>query len=136
MAESRDILTGSLAGKTIGDGLIVLPGQGNSLAACTDDGVVVLDVSSPRHAKKMFESLRGFTDDAVHALVYSHGHNGYNSAVPLWQAHNEERGDAAPRLVGHTNILTRYARYRETNELQARLASIQFPTVIPFEMVA
>ena len=38
MAESRDILTGSLAGKTIGDGLIVLPGQGNSLAACTDDG--------------------------------------------------------------------------------------------------
>ena len=44
MAESRDILTGSLAGKTIGDGLIVLPGQGNSLAACTDDGVVVLDV--------------------------------------------------------------------------------------------
>ena len=47
MAESRDILTGSLAGKTIGDGLIVLPGQGNSLAACTDDGVVVLDVSSP-----------------------------------------------------------------------------------------
>ena len=136
MAESRDILTGSLAGKTIGDGLIVLPGQGNSLAACTDDGVVVLDVSSPRHAKKMFESLRGFTDDAVHALVYSHGHNGYNSAIPLWQAHNEERGDAAPRLVGHTNILTRYARYRETNELQARLASIQFPTGIPVEMVA
>ena len=84
----------------------------------------------------MFESLRGFTDDAVHALVYSHGHNGYNSAIPLWQAHNEERGDAAPRLVGHTNILTRYARYRETNELQARLASIQFPTGIPVEMVA
>ena len=71
----------------------------------------------------------------MHALVYSHGHNGYNSAIPLWQVHNEERGDAAPRLVGHTNILTRYARYRETI-VQARLASIQFPTGIPVDIVA
>ena len=52
MTDSNDILVGNLAGKTIGDGLIVLPGQGNSLAASTDDGIVVLDISSPRHAKK------------------------------------------------------------------------------------
>ena len=133
MAESRDILTGSLAGKTIGDGLIVLPGQGNSLAACTDDGVVVLDVSSPRHAKKMLSTLRDFTDDPVHALVYSHGHHGYNSAVDLWQQHNVDREEAPPRLVAHQNILKRYARYRETNELQARLALMQFPVGIPVE---
>ena len=131
MTDSNDILVGNLAGKTIGDGLIVLPGQGNSLAACTDDGVVVLDVSSPRHAKKMLGTLRDFTEDPVHAIVYSHGHHGYNSAVPIWLEHNNERGDAPPRLVGHENIVERYARYRETNELQARLASLQFPTGIP-----
>ena len=135
MTDSNDILVGNLAGKTIGDGLIVLPGQGNSLAACTDDGVVVLDVSSPRHAKKMLGTLRGFTEDPVHAIVYSHGHHGYNSAVPIWLEHNNERGDTPPRLVGHENIVERYARYRETNELQARLASLQFPTGIPVEMV-
>ena len=49
MTESNDILVGSLAGKTIGSGLIVLPGQGNSLAACTDAGVVVLDAVSYTH---------------------------------------------------------------------------------------
>ena len=131
MTDSNDILVGNLAGKTIGDGLIVLPGQGNSLAASTDDGVVVLDVSSPRHAKKMLGTLRDFTEDPVHAIVYSHGHHGYNSAVPIWLDHNNERGDTPPRLVGHENIVERYARYRETNELQARLASLQFPTGIP-----
>jgi len=135
MTDSNDILVGNLAGKTIGDGLIVLPGQGNSLAASTDDGVVVLDVSSPRHAKKMLGTLRDFTKDPVHAIVYSHGHHGYNSAVPIWLEHNNERGDTPPRLVGHENIVERYARYRETNELQARLASLQFPTGVPVEMV-
>ena len=118
MTDSNDILVGNLAGKTIGDGLIVLPGQGNSLAASTDDGVVVLDVSSPRHAKKMLGTLRDFTEDPVHAIVYSHGHHGYNSAVPIWLDHNNERGDTPPRLVGHENIVERYTRYRETNELQ------------------
>ena len=133
MTESNDILVGNLAGKTIGSGLVVLPGQGNSLAACTDKGVVVLDVSTPRHAKKMFSTLRDFTDDPVHALVYSHGHHGYNSAIDLWQQHNVERGEDPPRLVAHENILKRYARYRETSELQARLALMQFPVGIPVE---
>lgn len=133
MASSNDILVGSLAGKSIGEGLIVLPGQGNSLAACTDAGVVILDVSTPRHAKKMLSTLRNFTDDPVHAIVYSHGHHGYNSAVDLWQQHNMDRGEAPPRLVAHENILVRYARYRETDELQARLATMQFPVGLPVQ---
>lgn len=135
MTDSSDILVGNLAGQTIGDGLIVLPGQGNSLAACTDSGIVVLDVSSPRHAEKMLTTLREFTEEPIHAIVYSHGHHGYNSAVPLWEEHNHGRGDDPPRLVGHDNIVKRYDRYRETNELQARLASMQFPTGLPVEVV-
>ena len=42
---SANILVGQLAGQKIGPGLIVLPGQGNSLAIETDAGVVVLDAS-------------------------------------------------------------------------------------------
>ena len=133
MVGENDILQGSLAGQEIAGGMIVLPGQGNSLAACTDAGVVVLDVSTPRHAKKMLSTLRDFTDDPVHALVYSHGHNGYNSAVDVWQQHNVDRGEDPPRLVAHENILKRYARYRETAELQARLALMQFPVGLPVE---
>jgi uncharacterized sulfatase len=126
-----DILQGQLAGQEIGPGLVVLPGQGNSLAIETDAGVVVLDASGYRHAPAMIETLRGHTEAPVHAIVYSHGHHGYNAAVDVWQAHNAERGDPQARLVAHENLVRRYARYRETDELQRRMAAVQFPAKEP-----
>lgn len=127
MVGTSNVLVGELAGQVIGDGLVVLPGQGNSLAIETDVGVVVLDASGYRHAPGMIELLREHTELPVHAIVYSHGHNGYNAAVDVWQRHNEERGDPPPRLVAHENVLRRYARYRETDELQRRMGAVQFP---------
>lgn len=124
---SSNILVGELAGQTIGDGLVVLPGQGNSLAIETDAGVVVLDASGRMHAPGMIALLREHTDAPVHAIVYSHGHHGYNAAVDIWQRHNESRGEPPPRLVAHENVLRRYARYRETDELQRRMGAVQFP---------
>ena len=122
-----DILQGALAGQQIGPGLVVLPGQGNSLAIATDAGVVVLDASGYRHAPDMIETLRAHTGAPVHAIVFSHGHHGYNAAIDVWQAHNAERGDPPARLVAHENVVPRYARYRETDELQRRMAAVQFP---------
>jgi hypothetical protein len=85
----------------------------------------------------MIEKLREHTDAPVHAIVYSHGHHGYNSSVPLWQAHNAERGDPPARLVAQENVHNRYARYRETNGLQLRMAAMQFPSrqPIPLEVL-
>ena len=133
-----DILVGELAGEVLGSGLVVLPGQGNTLAITTDDGVVIIDASGYRHAAGMITALREHTDAPVHAIVYSHGHHGYNAAVDVWQQHNEERGDPPPRLVAHANVIRRYARYRDTADLQLRMASMQFPskTPVPIELLA
>ncbi|MDX2380935.1 MAG: alkyl sulfatase dimerization domain-containing protein [Acidimicrobiia bacterium] len=137
-AAGTGILSGELSGRVLGEGLVVLPGQGNSLAAETDAGVVVLDASGYRHADGMIATLREHTDAPVHAIVYSHGHHGYNAAVDVWQAHNEERGDPPARLVAHQNVLRRYARYRETEQLQLRMASVQFPArqPVPLDVLA
>ncbi len=133
-----DILVGQLAGQQLGDGLLVLPGQGNSLAIETDAGVVVIDASGPRHADNMVAALREHTDLAVHAIVYSHGHHGYNAAVDVWQRHNAERGDPPIRLAAHENVVHRYARYRETERLQVRMAAMQFPgrRPLPLDLLA
>ncbi|MGI9604023.1 MAG: alkyl sulfatase dimerization domain-containing protein [Acidimicrobiales bacterium] len=130
-------LQGDLADTTIQPGFHVLPGQGNALAAETDAGVVLVDAGMRRRASKMIESLRGFTDTALHAICYSHGHHGYNASVDIWQAHNHDRGDPPPRLIGHTNILRRHDRYRETDELQRRAAAVQFPgrKGVPIDML-
>lgn len=122
------VLSSALGDTKIGDGMWVLPGQGNVLAVATDDGVVMTDAGNLLTAPAMADSLRGFTDDPLRAIVYSHGHGQYNAAVPWWQAHNAERGDDPPRLIGHERILARYARYRETAGLQARTRKVQFPS--------
>jgi uncharacterized sulfatase len=120
-------LAGQLAGKTIRPGFHVLPGQGNALATETDDGVILVDSGPARLVPAMIESLRAATDAPLHAICYSHGHAGYNAGVGEWREHCAERGDPEPRLVGHANVLPRYARYRETQELQVRMVAVQFP---------
>jgi len=122
------VLVGELANQELGRGLFVLPGQGNSLSIETAAGVVVIDASGYLHARGMIEALRARTDDPVHAIVYSHGHNGYNSSVDVWQRHSAERSDPPIRLVAQERLVARYARYRETGELQRRMAAMQFPS--------
>lgn len=132
----RGILSGLLAGEVLGPGLFVLPGQGNSLAIETDAGVVLIDASAARNVEAMISTLREQTDSPIHAIVYSHGHNGYNASVDLWQQHNAERGDPPARQVGHKNILKRYDRYRETAELQLRMLAMQFPSRQPVPLAS
>ncbi len=124
----KAVLQGALAGSAIGDGLWILPGQGNALAARTDDGIVLIDAGNRHVQPAMAEYLREKTEDTLSAIIYAHGHQQYNAAVPLWLAHNEQRGEPTPRLIAHENVVHRYRRYRETAELQARAWKVQFPS--------
>ena len=106
----------------------MLPTQGNSLAVETTRGVVVVDAGpGGRVTATQIEALRSRTEAPVRAIVYSHGHVGYNNGVPAWQAHAAERGDPPPDLVAHHRVPARYARYRETAGLQGLLTRMQFP---------
>ncbi|HYP84295.1 alkyl sulfatase dimerization domain-containing protein [Variovorax sp.] len=113
--------------ETVAPGLHILRGQGQSFVAETDAGLVVVD-AGPGGAvtQGMIDAVRQLSDAPLHALCYSHGHIGYNAGVPQWLAHAAQRGDAPPRIVAHRNVPRRYARYRETQALQHRMAEIQF----------
>jgi uncharacterized sulfatase len=127
-SSQQAVLQGALAGQEIGAGIWVLPGQGNAVAACTDEGVVLIDAGNRAVQPGMAEFLRERTGDRIAAIIYSHGHQQYNAAVPLWIEAAENRGEAPPRLVAQENVLHRYRRYRETAELQARAWMMQFPS--------
>ena len=128
-SSSQDaVLQGALAGSQIGEGIWILPGQGNALAAQTDDGLVLIDAGNRNVQPGMQAYLRDQTQDRLAAIVYTHGHQQYNAAVPLWLDHNASRQEEPPRLIAHENVLARYRRYRETAELQARAWKVQFPS--------
>ena len=127
-ATDTDVLKGAEGLRELNDHVLILPAQGNALAVRTDNGVVLVDSGPGRGAtKRMIEALRGWTDDPVHAICYSHGHVGYNDGVRDWMAHAEQRGEPKPQLIGQENVVRRYNRYRETAGLQGTLNSIQFP---------
>lgn len=108
-------------------GVHTIGGQGNSLAVETARGVVVVDAGpGGKITTAMIENLRAITQAPVHAIVYSHGHNGYNSGVSAWREHAESRGEAGPVLIGHCAVARRYTRYVETAGLQQWLNSRQF----------
>lgn len=111
-------------------GVWVLPSQGNGFGVETPDGVVVVDTGpGGKKTDEMIGALRAVTDSPVIAICYSHGHFGYNFGVPQWLAHNDARGDAAPRLIAHRNLPLRYERYRETEGYQMILNEMQFPGI-------
>ena len=113
-SSSQDaVLQGALAGSQIGEGIWILPGQGNALAAQTDDGLVLIDAGNRNVQPGMQAYLRDQTQDRLAAIVYTHGHQQYNAAVPLWLDHNASRQEEPPRLIAHENVLARYRRYRQ-----------------------
>ena len=125
--DDKPLLLVGTGSETVAPGLHILRGQGQSFVAETDAGLVVIDAGpGGKVTQGMIDALRQLSDAPVHALCYSHGHIGYNSGVPVWLEHARQRGEPAPRLIAHANLPRRYARYRETQALQHRMAEIQF----------
>lgn len=99
---------------------------GNAMTVVTDAGLVQVDSGmNIDRGSEMIAAVREVNDDPVYAIVYSHGHIAYNEGLPAWLEHAASRGDPVPRVIGHENVLARYARYRETLGFQERCNEIQ-----------
>ena len=108
-------------------GVHTLGGQGNTVAIETRQGVVLVDAGPGGSVTRaMIEHLRSLTDAPLRAVIYSHGHAGYNAGLHLWLEHAADRGDAPPQLIAQRGVPRRYRRYLDTAGLQAWLNSRQF----------
>jgi alkyl sulfatase BDS1-like metallo-beta-lactamase superfamily hydrolase len=104
----------------------------NASAFHTDDGLVVVDTSSPFLCGKVHESLRTWNRDRLDTAVFTHGHIDHCFGVELYEAEAVEKGWAAPRVVAHEAITDRFARYVETAGYNGIINQRQFRTPQPF----
>ncbi|MEZ5738061.1 MAG: alkyl sulfatase dimerization domain-containing protein [Burkholderiaceae bacterium] len=121
------ILRSDITPQAIDDGIMLVPTQGNGLVVETAKGLVIVDAGpGGQQTRDMIAAVRGLTPSKVRAIVYSHGHIGYNTGVPDWLEHLAASGMPRPDLVAHARVRARFDRYRETDGLQFSLNAWQF----------
>jgi glyoxylase-like metal-dependent hydrolase (beta-lactamase superfamily II) len=89
------------------------------VALRTDDGLVCFDSSGVGTGHAVRESLRGWSDQRVSHLVYTHGHADHVGGSTFF-------ADDAPVVVGHENVAHRLDRYDFTNNWNLIINARQF----------
>lgn len=110
----------------LGDGISIVESFSHVVTLRTDDGLVLFDSSSVFTGDGVTRSLRAWADDPIHTLIYTHGHVDHVGGSAALLADGQERGHAAPRVVGHENIPARFERYRATNGWNLNVNARQF----------
>jgi alkyl sulfatase BDS1-like metallo-beta-lactamase superfamily hydrolase len=110
----------------IDDGLSFIESFSNVVTFRTDEGLVLFDASSVFTGKGCVASLRGWADDPIHSLVYTHGHVDHVGGSGHFVRDGEARGHAAPQVIGHEAVEARFERYRATNGWNLAINARQF----------
>lgn len=85
------------------------------VAIRTSAGLCLFDTSGKFTGPSVLASLRAWSDLPVHTIVYTHGHVDHVGGAGAFLEDAGERGHTPPRVVGHENVVRRFARYRRTN---------------------
>lgn len=104
----------------------------NATAFATDDGMVVVDTSSPFLCERVHDALRGWNSERLDTAVFTHGHIDHCFGVELYEAEADRSGWAPPRVIAHEAIADRFARYVETAGYNGIINQRQFRTKEPF----
>jgi alkyl sulfatase BDS1-like metallo-beta-lactamase superfamily hydrolase len=80
----------------------------------TGDGLVAFDSSGAHTGAAVVESLRGWSDEAVDTLVYTHGHVDHVGGSRAFAADADAHDRPPPRVVGHEHVERRFDRYDYT----------------------
>jgi len=110
----------------VADGIAVVESFSHSVALSTDDGLVVFDASAVFTGAAVVEALRGWSQEPVSALVYTHGHVDHVGGSGFFVGDAERRGHRRPQFVAHANVPARFDRYRSTDGWNSFINARQF----------
>ncbi|MBI1339426.1 MBL fold metallo-hydrolase [bacterium] len=116
--------TGELS--EVADGIAVVEAFSHVVTFRTDEGLVLFDTSLDSFAPRVIKALRGWSDDPVHTISYTHGHNDHIGGAAAFLDEARDRGRTRPRVIGHANVKPRIDRYRLTNGYNAVINDRQF----------
>ncbi|QGG93774.1 alkyl sulfatase dimerization domain-containing protein [Actinomarinicola tropica] len=110
----------------VGDGVAMVESFSHVVTFRTDEGLVCFDASGAAAGGRVVESLRRWTSDPIHSLVYTHGHVDHVGGSGAFVADARESGRPDPVVVGHANVPVRMDRYDRTNGYNTTINARQF----------
>ena len=114
-----------LSSRYIDEGIYEGPGsvnRTNGQLAEVADGIAMVEA----FAGQVLRALRGWSDDPVGTIAYTHGHVDHVGGAGAIVAEAVERGRPRPHVIGHENVAPRFARYRMTEGYNATINARQF----------
>ena len=115
----------------IDEGIAVIESFSHMVVFRTDDGLVAFDASGEASGVAVVDSLRKWTTDQIHSLVYTHGHLDHVGGSGAIIADAENRNYRHPTVFGHENVPHRLRRYEQTNNWNTLINRRQFGGVSP-----
>ena len=97
------------------EGVAMIDGFSHVLSFDTGDGLVLFDTSMPFMAEGALASLRGWSDERIHTIVYTHGHVDHVGGAGRFLADGRDRGHPRPEVVAHDAVPERFGRYDLTS---------------------
>lgn len=98
----------------LADGVALVESFSHVLVVDSGDGLIAFDSSGAHSGRAVVESLRTWSDQPVHTIVYTHGHADHVGGSRAFAASAEARGEPIPRVLGHERIEARFDRYEYT----------------------
>jgi len=110
----------------VAPGIAVVESFSHVVACATEAGLVLFDTSLEAFGPRVRDSLRSWSNDPIHALVYTHGHVDHVGGAGTFLAEARDRGAPRPRVLGHANVSHRFERYEATEGYNATINLRQF----------
>ena len=119
---------------TPADDAVIVMAFSNVSAVATDDGLVVVDTSSPLGTARAHEALQGWDSRPAHTIVFTHGHIDHVFGVERYEETARAAGAPAVRVVAQEGVPARFDRYIATagyneviNRRQFQLPELEWP---------
>lgn len=117
-------ITGELS--EVADGIAMVEAFSHVVIFKSRDGLVLFDTSLEAFGGQVIRSLRGWSDDPVRAIAYTHGHVDHVGGAAAIVHEAMERKRPRPQVIGHENVAPRFARYHLTDGYNRAINQRQF----------
>jgi alkyl sulfatase BDS1-like metallo-beta-lactamase superfamily hydrolase len=110
----------------LADNLAMVESFSHVIAWRSEEGLVCFDTSAVNTGAKVVESLRHWSTEPFHSLVYTHGHVDHVGGCGAFVESNVRAGLPSPHIIGHRHVERRFDRYRSTNDWNRFINRRQF----------